>query len=67
MNRLVTLSLRHRMLIIGFLLMAALRSGGMIPLNTASQLKTLSSWLTLPSLITLVTWPLVASMENTPC
>ena len=33
--------------IIGFLLMAALRTGGMIPVNAASQLKTLSSWLTL--------------------
>jgi len=33
--------------IIGFLVMAALRSGGMIPVNAASQLKTLSSWLTL--------------------
>ena len=33
--------------IIGFLAMAALRSGGIIPENAASQLKTLSSWLTI--------------------
>jgi uncharacterized integral membrane protein (TIGR00698 family) len=33
--------------IIGFLLLALLRSAGAIPVNVASQLKTLSSWLTL--------------------
>lgn len=33
--------------ILGFLLMATLRSVGVIPTNAASQLKTLSSWLTL--------------------
>jgi len=33
--------------IVGFLLLALLRSAGVIPANIASQLKTLSSWLTL--------------------
>lgn len=33
--------------IIGFLAMAALRSAGIIPENAASQLKTLSNWLTI--------------------
>ncbi len=33
--------------IVGFLLLAALRSAGMIPMNVASQLKTVSGWLTI--------------------